>query len=80
VPPECAGRHPDEALEGAVEGRFGLVAQPAVLTERDGRTLWTATMLYPSRQVRDAALNLQPAWKGAAEGYVRLAALLEEIT
>ena len=52
----------------------------AVLTEQAGRTLWTATMLYPSREVRDAALNLQPAWKGAAEGYDRLAALLEEIT
>ena len=51
----------------------------AVLTERDGKTTWTATMLYPSQEVRDAALNLQPAWEGAAEGFDRLAELLEEL-
>jgi uncharacterized protein YndB with AHSA1/START domain len=51
----------------------------AVLAEQDGRTTWTSTMRYPSREVRDAALNLQPAWRGAAEGYDRLAALLEEM-
>ena len=28
-----------------------------VLTELDGGTLWTATIRYPSREVRDAALN-----------------------
>ena len=51
----------------------------ALLTERDGKTTWMATMLYPSKEARDAALDLQPAWTGASEGYDRLAALLEEI-
>ena len=50
-----------------------------LLTERHGKTTWTATMLYPSREIRDAALNLQPAWEGAAEGFDRLAELLEEL-
>jgi uncharacterized protein YndB with AHSA1/START domain len=50
-----------------------------LLTERHSKTTWTATLLYPSREVRDAALNLQPAWEGAAEGFDRLAALLAEL-
>jgi uncharacterized protein YndB with AHSA1/START domain len=52
----------------------------ALLTEWDGKTRWTATILYPSQEVRDAALGLQPAWEGAAEGFDRLDELLGEPT
>ena len=50
-----------------------------VLTERDGTTTWRATILYPSREVRDAALGLSEAWTGAGEAYDRLDALVEEM-
>ena len=51
----------------------------AVFTERDGTTTWTATVLYPSKEIRDAALSLEPAWTGAGESYTRLAEILEEL-
>ena len=47
----------------------------AVLSEQDGRTTWTATVLYPSREVRDAALD-SPMERGLGEGLDRLADLL----
>jgi uncharacterized protein YndB with AHSA1/START domain len=80
VPPERLVT--TEAWEGFTETGWrpeDATVTTALLTERDGRTTWTATMLYPSKQVRDAALDLQPAWTGVGEGYDRLAALLEEI-
>jgi uncharacterized protein YndB with AHSA1/START domain len=51
----------------------------AVFTEQDGKTTWTATVLYPSREVRDAALQLEPAWKGMGDSLDRLAELLAEM-
>lgn len=47
----------------------------AVFTEHDGKTTLTATVLYPSREVRDAVLN-SGMEHGAAESYDRLAELL----
>jgi uncharacterized protein YndB with AHSA1/START domain len=51
----------------------------AVFAERDGQTTWTAVVLYPSREVRDAALHLTPAWRGMGESLDRLAAVLATI-
>jgi uncharacterized protein YndB with AHSA1/START domain len=47
----------------------------AVLTEQDGQTTWTAAVLYPSKEVRDAVLR-SPMERGMAEGLDRLAELL----
>jgi len=46
-----------------------------VLTERDGRTTWTATFLYPSKEIRDAALQT-PMEQGMNESFDRLAEML----
>jgi uncharacterized protein YndB with AHSA1/START domain len=46
-----------------------------VLTERDGKTTLTNTMLYSSREARDAVLKT-PMEHGVAVGYDRLAELL----
>jgi uncharacterized protein YndB with AHSA1/START domain len=43
-----------------------------VLTEADGKTTMTVTVLYPSKEVRDAVLN-SGMQKGASETYDRLA-------
>ena len=47
----------------------------AVFTEQGGRTTLTATVLYPSREVRDMVLK-SGMEHGAAESYDRLAELL----
>ena len=65
---------PDSKVLSVMPGQDG-----KVLTERAGRTTYTATMLYPTQAVRDAALDLKPAWKGAGEGFDRLEELLAEI-
>jgi uncharacterized protein YndB with AHSA1/START domain len=49
-----------------------------VLTERDGKTTLTSTVRYPSREIRDIAIN-SPMERGVAEGYRRLAELLAEL-
>jgi hypothetical protein len=46
-----------------------------VLVEQGGRTTLTQTMLYESREVRDAVLK-SPMEQGMAAGYDRLAELL----
>ena len=51
----------------------------ATFAERDGKTTWTATALYPTREIRDAALGLEQAWTGAGESYNRLGEILEEL-
>ena len=51
-----------------------------VLTEQDGKTIWTATVRYPSKEVRDAALQLNVAWTGMAESLDRLAELVQTLT
>jgi uncharacterized protein YndB with AHSA1/START domain len=50
----------------------------AILTQQDGTTTWTATVLYPSREVRDAAIQLDGAWTGMADSLDRLAEVLAE--
>lgn len=47
----------------------------AVFTERDGKTTMTATVLYPSREVRDAVVQ-SGMEHGAAESYDKLAEML----
>jgi len=47
----------------------------AVLTERDGKTIFTATVRYESQQVRDAVLQ-SGMEHGAAESYDKLADML----
>ena len=50
----------------------------AVFTEQDGKTMLTATVLYPSKEVRDIVIQsgMEP---GAAETYDRLAELLASV-
>jgi uncharacterized protein YndB with AHSA1/START domain len=47
----------------------------AIFSEQDGRTTLTATVLYPSQEVRDAVLS-SGMEHGAAESYDKLAELL----
>jgi uncharacterized protein YndB with AHSA1/START domain len=47
-----------------------------VLVEQVGRTTMTATVLYPSREVRDIVISTGME-HGAAESYDKLAELLE---
>jgi uncharacterized protein YndB with AHSA1/START domain len=49
-----------------------------VLTERAGKTSLTQTILYESRQAREAVLK-SPVEQGVAAGYNRLAGLLAEL-
>jgi uncharacterized protein YndB with AHSA1/START domain len=51
----------------------------AVMTEAGGKTTLTATVLYPSKEVRDIVLN-SGMEHGAAESYDRLAELLASTT
>jgi uncharacterized protein YndB with AHSA1/START domain len=51
----------------------------AVWVEDRGRTTMTATVLYPSQEVRDAVIN-SGMEHGAAESYDKLAELLESIS
>ena len=46
-----------------------------VLVEQDGKTTFTATVLYPSQEVRDAVIK-SGMEHGAAESYDKLAELL----
>lgn len=46
-----------------------------VLTEKDGRTTWTATVVYPSKEVRDAALQ-SPMESGMSASFDKLTELL----
>jgi|SRR5271155_4195534 len=48
----------------------------SVLTEKDGKTTLTATVLYPSKEVRDAVIQ-SGMEHGAAETYDKLAEMLE---
>jgi uncharacterized protein YndB with AHSA1/START domain len=75
VPPERLVT--TEAFEGFTE--VGWRPEDATVTtatflERDGTTTWTATIRYPSREVRDAALSLKQAWND--EAYQRLDEML----
>ena len=50
----------------------------AVFVEQGGKTTLTATLLYPSREVRDAVIK-SGMEHGAAETYDRLAELLPSL-
>lgn len=63
------------ATESWDDWDVGEMLVTTVLTERDGKTTFTSTMLYPSREVRDAVLK-SGLESGAAENYDRLAAML----
>lgn len=72
VPPERSVHiesFDDSPGESVVTGEFG---------EADDHTAFTATVLYPSRQVRDAVLRSGMP-RGAAECYDKLAELLQTI-
>ncbi|HEY1294993.1 MAG TPA: SRPBCC domain-containing protein [Chloroflexota bacterium] len=47
-----------------------------VLAEADGKTTWTLTTNYPSREVRDAAFALKQAWEGMGYSLDRLEEVL----
>jgi uncharacterized protein YndB with AHSA1/START domain len=49
----------------------------AVFTEREGKTTLTATVVYPSKEVRDAVIK-SGMEHGAAESYDKLAELLAQ--
>ena len=49
------------------------------LTERDGKTLLTATITFSSQQIRDAVIE-SGMEHGAAESYDRMAELLQHLT
>jgi uncharacterized protein YndB with AHSA1/START domain len=51
----------------------------AVWVEERGRTTLTATILYPSQEVRDAVIN-SGMEHGAAESYDKLAEMLASIS
>jgi uncharacterized protein YndB with AHSA1/START domain len=62
-----------------MEGVPGETLVTSVLAEQSGRTTLTTTVLYPSRQARDAALK-SGMDHGVEASYDRLAALLAEST
>jgi uncharacterized protein YndB with AHSA1/START domain len=57
----------------------GQALTTTVLIERDGRTTLTTTVLYESREARDAVLK-SPMEKGVAASYDQLAELLATLT
>jgi len=57
----------------------GEAVDTIVLIEQGGRTTLTQTMLYESREARDAVLK-SPMEQGVAAGYDRLADLLQTLT
>ncbi len=64
-------RFDHDATGGEVQGTV-------VLTERDGRTVLTDTLTYPSPEARDAAVDFGME-QGVAASYDRLAALLASL-
>jgi uncharacterized protein YndB with AHSA1/START domain len=73
VPPERIVR--TERFDFGCDAQAGEQLGTAVLTERDGRTTLVITVLYPSREARDAALA-SGMEHGMAAGYARLDELL----
>ena len=53
----------------------GEAVDTTTLSEQDGKTTFTLTILYESKEARDAVLQ-SPMEQGAAAGYDKLAALL----
>ena len=50
-----------------------------IFTEREGRTTWTATSRYPSKEVRDAVLNDPNMRSGMNAGFAAMDAVLREL-
>jgi uncharacterized protein YndB with AHSA1/START domain len=76
VPPERIVR--TESFEYGCEAQAGEQIGTAVLTEQGGRTTLTLTLLYPSKEARDATIA-SGMGHGVAAGYDRLAELLAAV-
>jgi len=70
-----------EAFEGFSETGWrpeDATLSTMVFTERDGRTTWTLTQVYPSKDVRDAVLSDPNMQTGMNEGFAALDAILSQ--
>ena len=68
-----------EAFEGFSEKGWrpeDATLSTMVFTEQDGRTTWTNTQVYPSREVRDAVLSDPNMQTGMNAGFAALDAIL----
>lgn len=72
-PPERVVR--TEAFDFGCPSQMGEQVATMVLTERAGKTTLTLTVLYPSKEARDATIA-SGMDKGVAAGYDRLAEML----
>ena len=75
VPPERVVR--TESFEFGCEAQAGEQLGTLVLTEQDGKTLITLTVLYPSKEARDATIA-SGMEHGVAAGYDRLEEMLAQ--
>jgi uncharacterized protein YndB with AHSA1/START domain len=73
VPPERIVR--TESFAFGCDAQAGEQVARVVLTEHDGRTMLTLTVLYPSKEARDATIA-SGMERGVAASYDRLADLL----
>jgi uncharacterized protein YndB with AHSA1/START domain len=73
VPPERVVR--TETFEFGCDAQSGEQLGTLVLTEQGGKTTLTLTLLYPSKEARDAAIA-SGMERGLAAGYDRVAELL----
>jgi uncharacterized protein YndB with AHSA1/START domain len=70
-----------EAFEGFSETGWrpqDATVSTMVFNEQGGRTAWTLTQLYPSKDVRDAVLNDPNMQSGMNAGFAALDAILSE--
>ncbi|TMB91916.1 MAG: hypothetical protein E6I57_14025 [Chloroflexi bacterium] len=71
-----------EAFEGFSETGWrpeDATVTTTVFTERDGRTTWTATSRYPSKEIRNAVLNDPNMQTGMNAGFIAMDAVLREL-
>lgn len=73
VPPDRIVR--TESFEFGCEAQAGEQVATLMLTEQDGRTMLTLTVLYPSKEARDGAIA-SGMERGVTASYDRLAELL----
>jgi uncharacterized protein YndB with AHSA1/START domain len=73
IPPERIVN--TETFDFGCDAQSGEAVGTAILTERDGRTTLTTTVLYPSKEARDATIA-SGMEHGVAAGYDRLAEIL----
>jgi uncharacterized protein YndB with AHSA1/START domain len=70
-----------EAFEGFSETGWrpeDATISTMVFTEKDGRTTWTLTQVYPTKAVRDAVLSDPNMQTGMNEGFAALDAILSQ--